>query len=246
MTDYRNYRFSKKEWLENGLFFLMLAGGMAYLFYRSWIAFVCLLPFGGYFFRIRRQSLCLQRQRRLESQFLSGIRAVSTALTAGYSVEHGFTDACRELEQIYEPGEMILEEFHYIAGQLGMNRNLEDLLQELADRSGAEEIGNFSEIFSAAKRTGGNLLSIIHNTAWNIGQKEETRREIETCLSAKRLEQNIMSLVPAMILFYVQLVSPGFLDGMYHNPAGIAVMTICLLVYGAAWLWGRKIVDIDV
>ena len=33
---------------------------------------------------------------------------------------------------------------------------------------------------------------------------------------------------------------------MYHNPAGILIMSICLLVYFLAWLWGRKIVSIEV
>ena len=49
-----------------------------------------------------------------------------------------------------------------------------------------------------------------------------------------------------MILIYVQMVSPGFLDVMYHNPAGIFIMSVCLLVYFLAWLWGRKIVSIEV
>ena len=55
-----------------------------------------------------------------------------------------------------------------------------------------------------------------------------------------------MSVVPCMILIYVQMVSPGFLDVMYHNPAGIVIMSVCLLVYFLAWLWGRKIVSIEV
>ncbi|MDO5541483.1 MAG: hypothetical protein Q4F83_15690 [Eubacteriales bacterium] len=127
-----------------------------------------------------------------------------------------------------------------------MNRNLEELLSGLAYRSGLEDIQNFADIFAAAKRTGGNLIAIIRNTMQCIGQKEETRLEIETCLSAKKMEQNIMSLVPVLILVYIQMVSPGFMDSMYHNAAGIIIMSICLAVYGAAWYWGRKIVNIEV
>lgn len=70
--------------------------------------------------------------------------------------------------------------------------------------------------------------------------------EIQTCLAAKKLEQNIMSLVPVLILAYIQLVSPGFLDGMYHNAAGVVIMSLCLGIYALAWYWGRKIVTIEV
>lgn len=45
-------------------------------------------------------------------------------------------------------------------------------------------------------------------------------QEIETCLSGKVMEQNIMSLVPVLILAYVKISSPEFLDGMYGNLTG--------------------------
>ena len=127
-----------------------------------------------------------------------------------------------------------------------MNQNLEELLQSLAIRSGIEDIRNFAEIFAIAKRSGGNLIAIIRNTIQSISQKNDTRKEIEVVLSAKKMEQNMMSLIPCVILLYVQTVSPGFLDGMYHNAAGILIMTISLAVYGTAVLWGRKIVNIEV
>lgn len=244
--DYMEYRFTKKELVWNITLFLGIAIGTAYLFYRSFAVFLLCLPLLRVFLKKRKEGYCLKRQRELEEQFLTGLQAVSTALAAGYSVEAAFEDAYGELQNIYEEDDMIMQEFRYIVNQLKMNRNLEELLKGLAIRSGAEDICNFAEIFSVAKRTGGDLILIIRNTAWTISQKAETRREINTALSAKRLEQNIMSLVPAMILLYVQFVSPGFLDVMYHNFTGIVVMSLCLAVYAAAYFWGRKIVNIEV
>lgn len=246
MTDYGVYRFSKREWVENIFLYGILSGCIAYLFYRSAAAFVLCLLFYGKFLKMRQAEYCRRRRRKLESQFLSAIQAVAASLRAGYSVENAFLDAAVELEKSYGEEEMIIKEFRSISTQLQMNRNLEELLDDLAQRSNAEDIRNFAEVFTAAKRTGGNLVAIMEHTAFSIAQKEETKREIETTLSAKKLEQNIMSLVPAGILFYVQLVSPGFLDGMYHNVAGVLVMSLCLAVYGAAYLWGRKIVEIEV
>lgn len=243
--DYQVYRFSKKEWILNFSIFSGLSGAVSYLFYRSWIAFLLLWALFPFFLKIRRGTCKKKRQQELARQFLNGMQSVSVALTAGYSVETAFEEALKELENMYEET-MILEEFRYIVAQLNMNRNLEELLSGLAKRSGVEDIRDFADIFSAAKRTGGNLIAIIRNTILCVSQKEETRMEIETCLAAKRLEQNIMSLVPCLILMYVQMMSPGFLDVMYHNEAGIVVMSVCLLLYGGAWFWGRKIVSIEV
>ncbi len=244
--DYEIYRFSKKEKLLNVLLFLVLAGIIGYLFYRSVTAFALLLCLFPFFIKIRRENGKKKRQRMLAKQFLNGMQSVSTALTAGYSVETAFEEALKELESMYDDDALIVEEFRYIVAQLHMNRNLEELLCGLAIRSGIEDIRDFADVFSAAKRTGGNLISIIRNTILCVSQKEETRMEIQTCLSAKKLEQNIMSLVPCLILLYVQVMSPGFLDVMYHNVAGVIIMTICLMLYGIAWYWGRRIVNIEV
>ena len=71
-------------------------------------------------------------------------------------------------------------------------------------------------------------------------------QEIETCLSGKVMEQNIMSLIPIFILAYIKLSSPEFLAAMYGNTTGVAVMSCCFVVYVAAYFWGRRIVKIEV
>lgn len=244
--DYDTYQFTAEELLQNVGLFLALDGAVSYLFYQSAIPFALGLILCPFFLKLRREVYKKKRQRELAKQFLDGMKAVSASLGAGYSIEISFEDALKELKHIYTRDVAIVKEFEYILTQLHMNRSLEELLSGLAYRSGIEDIQNFADIFAAAKRTGGNLIAIIRNTIQCIGQKEETRMEIETCLSAKKLEQNIMSLVPVFILVYIQLISPGFLDPMYHNILGIVIMSVCLLLYGAAWYWGRKIVSIEV
>ncbi len=149
-------------------------------------------------------------------------------------------------EKIYEQDAFILKEFRYLVGQIGLNRTVEALLMELGKRSHVEDIQNFAEVFYTAKRTGGDLLAIIRNTVSEIQQKQETRQEIATSLSGKVMEQNMMSVIPLLILGYVKLTSPGFLDAMYGNWVGIVIMSICFIVYLTAYFWGRKIIDIQV
>lgn len=244
--DYTVYRFSKKEYVEYILLFLLADGMISYLFYRSFLVFAAALFLLKPFLNRCRKELCRKRIRMLEEQFLTAMQTVVTSLTAGYAVETAFEDTLKELPLIYKQDDMIVTEFRAIVSQLKMNQNLEDLLQSLAIRSGVEDIRNFAEIFAISKRSGGNLIAIIRNTIQSIAQKNETRKEIQVVLSAKKMEQNMMSVIPCLILFYVQTVSPGFLDSMYHNITGIFIMTAALAVYGAAVGWGRRIVDIEV
>ena len=58
---------------------------------------------------------------------------------------------------------------------------------------------------------------IIQTSARMLGDKIDVRKEIETTLAAKKAEQMIMSLMPAGIILYLKLTSPGFLSVLYGN-----------------------------
>lgn len=246
MKDYGNYHFSRKEWIKYFFLYLGLDGLISYLFFQSVLAFVLLLPGCVVFFRDRKKDLQEKRAVQMQSQFLTAMQLVSTSLQAGYAVENAFKEALKELRKIYEEDAFIVWEFRCIVSQLALNRPMEILLLDLGQRSHVEDIQSFAEVFFTAKRTGGDLMAIIQNTVCCIKQKQETQQEIETCLSGKRMEQNMMSGIPLFMLGYVKLTSPGFLDSLYHNTAGIAVMTVCFGVYLLAYFWGRRIMHIRV
>ena len=65
-------------------------------------------------------------------------------------------------------------------------------------------------------------------------------------IAAKRLEQNIMSVIPFAIVLYVGVTSKGYFDVLYTTSAGRVIMTVCLGVYGAAYIIGKKIIEIQV
>ena len=74
----------------------------------------------------------------------------------------------------------------------------------------------------------------------------DTRREIRTLLAARVYEQRIMSVMPAAVLLYIRLGSGEFLEGLYHNMTGALVMSVCLGIYGAAYLMGKRMVQFEI
>ncbi len=242
---YDRYFLNKKELLAIMAKGLLVLAILARLFYDSFFALLFLWPA---LFLILKQDIEKKKETRLKElsgEFRDGILAVSGALSAGYSVENAFSEALKELEYLYGRERPIISEFQYIVGGIGMNQPVETLLYDFARRSDLEDVQMFAEVFAVCKRTGGNIKEVISNTAARIGEKEDIRREIDTFLSAKKLEQRIMNVVPAAILLYVKITSPGFLEGLYGNAAGISVMTICLLVYGGAYALSEKLLKIE-
>lgn len=205
-----------------------------------------LLPGMILFLKEMKKTLKKKRQQEMKRQFMDGMQMVTASLQAGYSIENCLREALKELMKVYEPDTFIIWEFRIMEAQIAMNRSVEELFMDLGYRCDIDDIKSFAEVFTTAKRSGGDLIAVIQNTVSCIRQKQETMQEIETCLSGKMMEQNIMSLIPLLILAYVKLTSPEFLEVMYGNLTGTAVMILCFLVYVLAYFWGRKIVRIEV
>lgn len=243
---YKIYRLSGKEKLLCMGIALGLAGVIAWLFYRD--IFV-MAGAAALYFPVKKAAMehfQKKRQGELLYQFKEILQMAATALKAGYAMENAFVQAREEFARLYGEHALMAREFAYINHQVRLNVTLESLLEDLAKRSGIEEISSFSQVFGFAKRSGGDFLKIFQNTVDKIAQKAEVKREIEVVIAAKQMEMGIMSLVPFGILLYVGVTSLEFLEPLYGNWLGASVMTVCLVVYGCAVKLAGKIVEIEV
>ena len=244
--NYDTYRFTPKEWFLYLSESLAICGGINYLFYKNWWVFLGMLPVPFLFLRYKRKDCKKQRRKRLNYQFKDALSSLSVALQAGYSVENAVYACTRDLEKLYNPGEDILEEFHYMEAQLQVSVPVEELFLDLGNRCKVEDIENFASVFAAAKRTGGDMVAILQKTARILGDKIDVKKEIEATVAGKKSEQWIMSMMPFGIILYMQITSPGFLQVLYGNAFGVVTMTVCLAIYFLAYWMGKKIVDIEV
>jgi tight adherence protein B len=72
------------------------------------------------------------------------------------------------------------------------------------------------------------------------------QREIEVMVAGKKMEQQVMNLIPLGIILFLQISSGDYMDILYHNPLGVCCMTICLGVYCFAMWMAEKIMEIEV
>ncbi len=244
--EYHVYVFSKKEWVLYIAEGLALTGIFAYFFYRSIVAFVCLTPIAWFFLQSKKKDLAAKKRQTLQVQFKDAVLSVSANQKAGYSVENAFRKAAQDMEMLYGRDSPICKELALIMKGLDNNVVLEQLLYRLGVKSGVSDIMQFAEVFAIAKRNGGNMTDILGKTAETIEEKIAVDREIQVLVSSKKMEQNVMNLIPFFIILYISLTSKGFFDSLYHNLTGVAIMSACLAVYIAAYMISGKLVAIQV
>jgi len=246
INNYNIYQYTKKERFQYFMQGALIGVIIGFLFYSSVLGIMLLSLYGLFYVRNKKKQLIEDRKWQLNLEFRDGLASVSAALSAGYSVENAFVQAVKDLKLMYAEDSLIVGEFEGIVYQIHMNRTVEDILKNLADRSCVEDIANFAEVFITAKRTGGDIIKIIRSTGNTIGDKIEVKREILTLITAKKFESNIMSLIPICIILYLRIFSPGFLDPLYHNLFGFIFMSILLVIYYVVYRLAQKIMSIEV
>lgn len=244
--NYNEYHYNAGEYIKYLLQSCILCGAADYLFYKNWWCMLSVFPVAFLFLKWKRKQYIRDRKRILNYQFRDALNSISVAVQAGYSAENAVSACAEDMERLYPPDADIVREFRYMDGQRRISVPVEELFPNLGERTGIEDIENFASVFSAAKRSGGDMDKVIQTSARMIGDRIDVKKEIEATLAAKKTEQMIMSLMPAGIILYLQLTSPGFLQVLYGNAFGVCAMTACLGIYILSYWLGKKIVDIEV
>lgn len=224
------------------LFFLA-----AYLFYdRIWLGFTYPVFFYPYMlYRLREQEKIQKRQSRLE--FKEMLLSIYNSLSAGYSLENSMRAARDDLRAVNGGKRSTLEQqLSILCSGLEMNQPVEVLMERMASELRVDEAEQFAQILWMIKRNGGNLIQIIKKSVEHMNQKIQVKEEILTMVSAKKIEQKIMSVMPFFILLYVRLMNPGYFQVLYESLGGTLLTTVCLAVLAGSVFWARRIVEIEV
>jgi tight adherence protein B len=244
--DYGVYHLSMKEIAVVLLKAVGITGCVALLFYQS-IRAIILFPL--VIVILWKRAVREGRTRRIQclsGEFLDAMRSVSAALLGGYSVENALIEAQKEIGLLHGKTSNMYRELEEINHSVSLCVPIEKLFAEFGARSGIEDIANFAEVFSFAKRSGGDLVKIIETTTEHMRLKEETEQEISVAVASRKMEQKVMNVIPLFILAYLRISSGDYLDVLYGNLFGVSVMSGCLLVYAAAIVVSERLLAIHV
>lgn len=241
--DYGKIQYSRKDKVISIVIWIIISCFLAYFFYRS-IAAAGLISLGAPFFvKYCEGKKKEKRDIEITEEFKEMIRYLSVSIQAGESVENALYGMYSDMKTRFGENAYLTKECEAITIGLRNNVSSEKLLLSLGERTDIEEIRDFTEIFTVAKKSGGNLREIICDTTEAINLKIEMKNEFRISMASKKLEQRIMCIVPFAIIAYIGVTSPGYFDSLYEDLTGRIVMTVCLTAYGGAYIWGEKILN---
>ncbi len=261
-----NYKVYKLTANEKALFFIIafvIGAAVAYLFYGGigkdeydnptlltyildiTVMSVIGLASGLIFLPIRKEQIIVSRQKKLRTQFIDLLDSLAASITAGKNVPGAFVAAREDLLVQYPADAFIINEVENIISGIENNIDVGSMLVNFGERSGIKDIRVFGRVFETAYAKGANLKDVIRNSHLILSTKCEIESEIETKVASNKNEQNIMAVMPILLVGMIKLTSDDFSKN-FTTVTGIICTTIAIVAFVGAYMLGRKILKIEV
>lgn len=200
---------------------------------------------GVLFVPIRTEQIKKSKRKKLNSQFRDMLEAFTSSLGAGKNVIDSFYAVYEDLKIQYEEDAFIIKELEIIISGIENNVDIEDLLLDFGERSGSDDIKSFANVFKISYRKGGDIKETIRITHSILTDKMSIEEDIETVVTSSKTEQNIMVVMPIILIGMIKFMSADFAAN-FVTFTGIISTTIAIGLFILAYYVGKEILDIKV
>ncbi len=216
-----------------------------YFFYRSLWALLPLCGVGIGYYQMEKRMLFQKKKEAAREEFKELLLVTATGQKAGYSAENAFLSSYQDMKGLFGEDSSVCRILRFLKSGRENNTSFSILWRQIGNLIDLEEITEFAQVYEISQKSSGNMAAVMEKTANIIVQKIETEKEITVLLSARRLEQRIMNIMPFTIIGYINITSPSYFQDLYHSVAGILIMSFCLLVYIGAYVLSVHIISIE-
>lgn len=184
-----------------------------------------------------------RRQRRIdqiERQFPQALDLMSRAMRAG----HAFAAAVRMVaEELPEP---LGRDFRILFDEINYGVPAHEALARLARRVPLPDVSYFVVAVMIQRDSGGNLAELLDKIAAIVRERLKLHGQVRTLSAEGRLSAYILTALPFVVAFVVNLTNPRFMAVLWTDPSGMRMLGTALLMMVLGVVWMRQIIRIRV
>ncbi|GAA4026522.1 MULTISPECIES: type II secretion system F family protein [Arthrobacter] len=246
----RNVQFFNREELENAglrmsqadFFILMIAGA----FVGALIGLVVGGPVVAILFfipapivaRLITRFLSGKRRAKFDDQLGDTLQLLSGGLRAGHSILRAIDAAATESPSPTS------EEMRRIITETSLGRDLQDSLNDAAERMRSEDFVWIAQAIQINREVGGNLAEVLDQVNETIRERSEIKGHIKSLAAEGKFSGYILMALPFGIVTMLMLVNPGYMNVMFTHPLGWGMIVASVILMTIGGLWMRKIIDL--
>ncbi len=261
--NYNVYYMLKKEKILYFLLAFVVGGFVGYVFFgglfkdefyssttKTYISniivvFIFGILFGKIYLPMRTEQLKEKKKKILKLQFRDMLESLTTSLNAGSNTIDAFQNVYEDLKVQYGEEADIVYEISVILSGIRDNHTIEEMLKDFGWRSGVDDIISFSQVFEVCYRKGVNIKDIVRNVHNILSDKMRISEDIETQITAAKNENNIMIVMPVILIAMIKSMSPDFASN-FASTSGVISTLVSLGLFVLSYIVGRKLMEIKI
>jgi tight adherence protein B len=211
-----------------GIFQGSLLAGVA-----SFVILVLVIAVGLRFVASREKS-------RFVDQMPSTLGLIATSLRSGQS----FLQALESVAS--EAPEPTSREYQRAVAEVRLGRPIGGAIRAIADRMDSEDFGWVVMATDIQREVGGNLAEVLDIVADTMMQRNRLRREVKALSAEGRISAIVLGALPVFIFLFLFTSNRSYLEPLIERTAGWIMIGIAIGSMLTAFVWLRKIVNIEV
>lgn len=140
----------------------------------------------------------------------------------------------------------LAKEFGLVLNKMQLGQNLEESLEEMAERVQRPDIDMLVSTINILKETGGNLAETFFVMAETVRERQKMEKKIKALTAQGMMQAKIISCLPFLLIGIFYVMDKAYIHPLFVKPLG----WLCLAVVFALVLIGgflmKKMVEIKV
>jgi tight adherence protein B len=180
-----------------------------------------------------------KRIKKIQEQLPDALALMSASVEGGQTFQRSIDMYRRDAKA------PLSEELDRVMAEVAVGSDLVVALENMAERSGVEDLTWAVEAVRIQQSTGGRLAPILHTLADFMRTRQEVRREVQTLSAEGRMSGYVLFAIPLFLVFALEAKDPSYLDPMMHGAGLIVLIGTAGLMALGFWIV-RRMVDIKI
>jgi Flp pilus assembly protein TadB len=180
-----------------------------------------------------------KRIKQIQEQLPDALALMSASVEGGQTFQRSIDMYRRDAKP------PLSAELDRVMAEVAVGSDLVVALENMAERSGVEDLTWAVEAVRIQQSTGGRLAPILHTLADFMRTRQEVRREVQTLSAEGRMSGYVLFAIPIFLVFALEAKDPGYLKPMMHGAGLIVLIGTAGLMALGFWIV-RRMVNIKI
>ena len=178
-----------------------------------------------------------RRRTVFANQLDDTLQLLAGGLRAGHSLLRAIDAVSHEAESPTN------EEFARIVNETRLGRDLNDALEQSAQRMRSEDFSWVAQAIGIHREVGGDLAGVLDEVGHTIRERNQIRRQVAGLSAEGKMSAYILFALPFAVIGILMLTSPSYIAKFVQSPIGFALIGASILMLTIGGVWMKKVVS---